>query len=1673
MADLLDTFTGSAGLLSAHTADSGDTWLGAESAQCHLDGSGSLYASTFIDLGHIPYSSWTPASANYAVSVTMGADWITGAGAGGDMGPCARVQGTDGALSYYVPVIRGQSPGVSAGTPTLLGIYRIVSGDAGSLVGAANISLGAVAAAGDTWTLSAVGSGAAVTLTFALNGALIYQTTDTSGARLIGAGTAGLYPADASGPTFPAMFRRISTAPTVDLLDTFTESAGLLTGTVSDSGHTWGPTGDNVAALDGTGYAYANGNHVSSWWSYLQYTDWTQASADYSCKVTLGADAGGAFAGPAVRLTGTNGSVEGYVVGAVGSVLYLFNVHGGVTVALINAAAISPPLATGDVLELQVTGSNPVLLTVLRNGGAIGSASDSSINRIPGNDSRGAGSAGFLAGTVDLTSTPRVIDRIQAGPITGIRATDTFDFGGVAHSPGQLILTKAWTSAGSPGTAVTFTPTCAQGTFTPSTIVWTGSAWSNDSATLAINGSVSPGAYDVTVTATGGIATSVAPFSIIVPTAQVLTGSVAPHGNVIAWFPAAVSDSSPQPGIAASLVGATLTVNGGSPIPMDAMIPAFTGASGDPYCWTFAGQHEADRVILPGGAGYSHTGTAASTTTQQSNPYQNFSLNFDGTGTISYFTDVAATSIYSFTGLTPGATYSLYRPWHDHFTQFAANATSVGGTPTTHAQDHVTDGTTSTDHADDQTTNGSFDEVRYLYRLTKIATVTPVGSTLTVTRSNAAGADTRYDNGLVLIFEPPARTFQPTDVVLMSLRDNAVTTPVGTIGPTTITLTMETAATWSGFNPTLPRNMSIGYNLSYLENAMNSTYANKTKNALDGGWDGGTLDGVTGQLAAIGTSQSVKINRLQRQYFGASNTQDTWGLPGSDGDWTARFTVPTGGHPTLNFRRLENQAQVANSNYGAGGNGQAGDGGLGGNTPITFTQPVGHGPFPYYAQSVTLDCTSEGATNDIVQNLWVGDGMTDPAWTRMIHPAAYDRFHGRFDDGYLRWIIQFGILQSQLAHWTDQHSIDEVNYLHNSCGRTVVVASIEPLTGADATLASQIFSNRHGYALIKVTTATPHGMVTGHHTDQNYQGIDFSGAADSSGGILAPGVYNYIYRIDDTTYFQEVFTAGDTNTAIPAPFNTLLGPMTLSGSPTIGWTGGFASIPVQDAIVMTAEAGMNLFLSFPILADDDFGNQAGIVAAMYWTAGKKIGVALSNERWNNGEQEWFVQTILAAANNALFANSGGAQGYPLDFAISNFSDLGGPPEWGALRTWQLANQVAAGYTGIPEIRVEGYGAGATATATIDPTTHTLTGITLVTGGTGYTSIPTVHVLGGYGTGATATAAIDGSGHVSGFTVTAPGSGYTLTGRSGADVFPLLETSSPDIVVNTHAIGVVVNKFNIPQPITITVVTYTSNLPVQGNYADAMGGGPIGTLFDQLSIADHVDLYTLHNLRGIWYPVTKAHTDYLLGTFGITAHLFGYEGGTAIMCQYGTDTVRKSVRITLDPAMFEAELGINQLFERTYGFASRVIFTYNSVAGLTSDLLWQVFISDTQGVGTGSALENTRPWDLSSVVSQIGGAHRFYATSTGVSTAFASTLGGSTLAAAAAFSDPAAFASTLGGDTLSAHAVYSDPGHFAVTLAGAGLVGSAVTAIGPLRLRSELHTLPLRPDGAGGWTVAAN
>ena len=149
-----------------------------------------------------------------------------------------------------------------------------------------------------------------------------------------------------------------------------------------------------------------------------------------------------------------------------------------------------------------------------------------------------------------------------------------------------------------------------------------------------------------------------------------------------------------------------------------------------------------------------------------------------------------------------------------------------------------------------------------------------------------------------------------------------------------------------------------------------------------------------------------------------------------------------------------------------------------------------------------------------------------------------------------------------------------------------------------------------------------------------------------------------------------------------------------------------------------------------------------------------------------------------------------------------------------------------GYTTAPNVVIAGSGtSGAAATAVLG-----LKSIALSAGGTGYYN-PVVTITNGGGSGAAATAVLDPAGAVIGFTITAPGTGYT----SAPDV-AITDNGGPGTGASaTATAGVVVTVTNVgtgittPPAVTLnsgggTYTTATATLKVIGFTVTAPGIG---------------------------------------------------------------------------------------------------------------------------------------------------------------------------------------------------------------------------------------------------------
>jgi FtsP/CotA-like multicopper oxidase with cupredoxin domain len=196
----------------------------------------------------------------------------------------------------------------------------------------------------------------------------------------------------------------------------------------------------------------------------------------------------------------------------------------------------------------------------------------------------------------------------------------------------------------------------------------------------------------------------------------------------------------------------------------------------------------------------------------------------------------------------------------------------------------------------------------------------------------------------------------------------------------------------------------------------------------------------------------------------------------------------------------------------------------------------------------------------------------------------------------------------------------------------------------------------------------------------------------------------------------------------------------------------------------------------------------------------------------------------------------------------------------------------SGYTSAPTVSlIGGGGTGANATATIDPATGAVVAIELTSVGSGYTSAPAVALTGGGGTGATATAAIYIPPTEVGMVPAAPTSGFPANwpadGREGGVPDPA--TRGPAMIQIGTEGGFLPQPVLLPnQPVKWNVDPTMFNV---GNVLQQSQGG--GTLF--LGPAERADVIVdfsqyagqtllLYNDAPTAFPALDPHYDYYTG-----------------------------------------------------------------------------------------------------------------------------------------------------------------------------------------------------------------
>jgi FtsP/CotA-like multicopper oxidase with cupredoxin domain len=196
----------------------------------------------------------------------------------------------------------------------------------------------------------------------------------------------------------------------------------------------------------------------------------------------------------------------------------------------------------------------------------------------------------------------------------------------------------------------------------------------------------------------------------------------------------------------------------------------------------------------------------------------------------------------------------------------------------------------------------------------------------------------------------------------------------------------------------------------------------------------------------------------------------------------------------------------------------------------------------------------------------------------------------------------------------------------------------------------------------------------------------------------------------------------------------------------------------------------------------------------------------------------------------------------------------------------------SGYTSVPAVTISGGGGtGATAVATIDPTTGAVTAIDLPSVGSGYTTAPDVTITGGGGTGALATAATYTALTEVGMVPAALASGFPETwptdGREGGVPDPA--TKGPAMIQIGTEGGFLPQPLLLPnQPVVWNLDPTMFNVGNVLNWAD--GGGTLC-----LAPAERADVIVdfsqyagqtliLYNDAPTAFPALDPHYDYYTG-----------------------------------------------------------------------------------------------------------------------------------------------------------------------------------------------------------------
>jgi len=219
---------------------------------------------------------------------------------------------------------------------------------------------------------------------------------------------------------------------------------------------------------------------------------------------------------------------------------------------------------------------------------------------------------------------------------------------------------------------------------------------------------------------------------------------------------------------------------------------------------------------------------------------------------------------------------------------------------------------------------------------------------------------------------------------------------------------------------------------------------------------------------------------------------------------------------------------------------------------------------------------------------------------------------------------------------------------------------------------------------------------------------------------------------------------------------------------------------------------------------------------------------------------------------------------------------------------------------------------------------------------------------------------------------------TAAGRSTSDIVGVLgaQAGYAAFTTNIYCAYALANGLTFD---AVAIDTYQDLAPIQGVLTTT--GASLNDFADRLDTSGRVDFYYMMATDSERDLLGAGHKSQFTGTLA-GVKLISYEGGPAQLALYGSNTLDSTSKMAQELArhyrFFSANRSWLQYLDVTCGYALYCRYAADLTSAASGSDVWVDQVSIFQDVGTGTLTENANPWDMPTLLSQLGGSMRAYA-----------------------------------------------------------------------------------------------